>query len=112
MRRYRLALLGSAVAPALGLALAMHRSTSIAIPAARAMPARGLPTLLTTEGGSRFAIRPAAVVFLGDGSGGLGRLGRRERGSIHWTRWTGRAAFGRGTVWLNNCLPDCAQATY
>ena len=68
-----------------------------------------LPRLLIIEGSNQFAVRPHEVEFLGDGSGILGRLsGEHPPGSLHWTSWTLGGANAHGTVWINDCKPDCA----
>jgi hypothetical protein len=30
----------------------------------------------------------------------------------HWSRWTASSAFARGTLWVDNCQPNCAAGHY
>jgi hypothetical protein len=71
-----------------------------------------LPTLLTVGDGNSFAVRPLTIGYTGDGTGVIGKLGPKRRGRWHWQSWTGSSAFGTGTVWLDDCVPDCARGTY
>lgn len=57
----------------------------------------GLPRLLTEDSSSDFAVRPALIIPTGDGSGRIGKFGKRGR-SIHWSAWTTSTASGVGTV--------------
>jgi hypothetical protein len=72
-----------------------------------------LPGLLTGEPGKVFVVRPPEVAYTGDSTGFLGGFdgnGRyRHDGHLKWSRWTATEALGTGAVWLDNCLPDCAQ---
>jgi hypothetical protein len=79
--------------------------------------ATGLPDLLTGTGHGRpFAVRPAQIIYTGDGSGVLGGFsghGPLPRfGALKWTSWTQRQALGSGAVWLDDCMPNCAQGTF
>jgi hypothetical protein len=76
-----------------------------------------LPTLLTQIGhGSTFAVRPAQVIYTGDGSGILGGFSGngplRRFGRLNWSLWSHRRAAGSGAVWLDDCTPNCAQGTF
>lgn len=76
-----------------------------------------LPGLLTQTGhGSPFAVKPAQIVYTGDGSGVLGGFsgtGRYPRfGRLSWSSWNRRQALGSGAVWLDNCEPSCAGGTF
>jgi hypothetical protein len=31
---------------------------------------------------------------------------------MRWSQWNPTQATGHGAVWLNNCLPDCADGTF
>ena len=78
--------------------------------------AAGLPTLLTQIGrGNHFLVRPAQIVYTGDGSGILGGFNRGgpypRFGSLRWSLWNRQQAVGSGAVWLDNCSQDCAQGT-
>jgi hypothetical protein len=79
--------------------------------------AQALPGLLTQTGhGPPFAVRPAQIVYTGDGSGVLGGFsgtGPYPRfGSLSWSTWNRRQARGTGAVWLDNCEPSCAEGTF
>ena len=30
----------------------------------------------------------------------------------HWSHWTASSAFARGTLWVDNCQPNCAAGHY
>jgi len=77
----------------------------------------GLPKLLAD--GPHFTltwqVRPAHIVYTGDGSGVLGGFngtGVAHPGSITWLSWTATRATGTGAVWLDDCKPDCAEGTF
>jgi hypothetical protein len=76
-----------------------------------------LPGLLTQIGsGSTFRVRPAQIIYTGDGSGILG--GFTGKGPLHhfgalkWSLWGQSQAVGSGAVWLDDCEPNCAQGTF
>jgi hypothetical protein len=75
-----------------------------------------LPTLLTIGGGA-FRVRPTTIDYTGDGTGVIGILPRARprgsagRGSLAWRYWTQTSAYGVGTIWLDDCTPDCAAGT-
>ena len=109
MPRAALTLMVGRGASAIAVALA-------ALPPASASAAR-LPTLLTQIGhGNTFAVRPAQVIYTGDGSGILGGFSGtgplRRFGRLHWSLWSYRRAAGSGAVWLDDCTPNCAQGTF
>jgi hypothetical protein len=79
--------------------------------------AEGLPGLLTQTGhGPPFAIRPAQIVYTGDGSGVLGGFTGKgpfpRFGRLLWPSWTDTQARGSGAVWLDDCTPNCAEGTF
>jgi hypothetical protein len=79
--------------------------------------AEGLPGLLTQTGhGPPFVVRPAQVVYTGDGSGVLGGFTGKgpfpRFGRLSWPSWTDAQAQGSGAVWLDDCTPNCAQGTF
>jgi hypothetical protein len=85
--------------------------------AATALAQGALPTLLGNwvKGPSKLLVRPAQIVYTGDGSGILGGFdGGKGKGFGHltWTRWTTGSAFGHGADWIDDCRPDCAGGTY
>jgi hypothetical protein len=89
----------------------------MALAACSATSAEALPGLLTQIGrGSSFAVRPAQVIYTGDGSGVLGGFtGKgplRHFGQLRWSSWTNSQARGSGAVWLDDCTPNCAQGTF
>jgi hypothetical protein len=90
---------------------------TIAAAVAGSALAQGLPTLLgnSPQGPDKLLVRPAQIVYTGDGSGILGGFdgGRGEGfGHLRWTKWTAGSAFGHGADWINDCRPDCADGTY
>jgi hypothetical protein len=85
----------------------------IALGLCAAALAEGSPGLLTAQDGS-FGVRPATIVYTGDGTGIIGRLGKgsKAKGGIDWELWGPLVAYGVGTVWLDDCTPDCADGTF
>jgi hypothetical protein len=82
-------------------------------PTATSVSGRSSPFLvvrprLLKESFGAFAIRPAVVTPSGDGSFTIGLFG----GRIHWRAWTAGRAFGVGTVWIDNGIPNEAQGTF
>lgn len=76
-----------------------------------------LPTLLgnSIKGPSKLLVRPAQIVYTGDGGGILGGFdGGKGKGFGHlrWTRWTTGSALGHGANWIDGCRPNCAQGTF
>jgi len=83
-----------------------------------------LPTLLTADFATTFAIRPALITPSGDGSTIIGGqaawVGRNpdphkpssQLGHIDWTSWTASNAAGSGVYWSDNGVPDEADGTY
>jgi hypothetical protein len=85
--------------------------------AGSALAAGTLPRLLgnNLKGPSQLLVRPAQIIYTGDGSGILGGFdGGKGKGfgHLHWTRWTTGSAFGHGADWIDGCRPDCADGTY
>lgn len=79
--------------------------------------AAGLPRLLTQIGrGDQFLVRPAQIVYTGDGSGVLGGFDGRgpypRFGRLRWSLWNRQRALASGAVWLDDCTPNCAQGTF
>jgi hypothetical protein len=90
---------------------------TIAVAVAGSALAQGLPTLLgnAAKGPTKLLVRPAQIVYTGDGSGILGGFdGGRGKGFGHlrWTKWTTGSAFGHGADWIDDCRPDCADGTF
>lgn len=60
-------------------------------------------------------VRPAHILYTGDGSGRLGGFdgtGAAHPGDLKWTTLTRTQATGSGAVWLDNCTPDCADGKF
>jgi hypothetical protein len=61
-------------------------------------------------------VRPAQIIYTGDGSGLLAGRGTRSRrpkfGRLHWTSWNATEGRAFGADWADNCLPDCADGTF
>ena len=60
-------------------------------------------------------VRPASILYTGDGSGILGGFdgtGIGHPGHLRWLSWTTERAVGSGAVWIDNCNPDCASGTF
>lgn len=79
--------------------------------------ARSLPKLLNGYVKHPFQIRPRSISFTGDGTGYAGRIYTGARavnppGSLHWTSWNSGRAYGVGTIWINNGIPDDADGTF
>jgi len=96
-------------------------ATAVALAIVAAASARSaalpLPTLYGSEAGNHYGwfVRPAEIGYTGDGSGNLGGLHRSHSlpwGALTWTSWTRTQALGGGTVWLDDCNPDCASGTF
>src|SRR5947209_6570154 len=79
----------------------------LAAPAAAA----ARPTLLTGDGHT-FSVRPQTIIYTGDGTGIIGELPRKEAGEWQWRNWKSGSAYGVGTIWLDDCIPNCAAGTY
>jgi hypothetical protein len=102
---------------ALIVALVTAAAAAVAVPAGSALAAGTLPTLLGNwvKGPDKLLVRPAQIIYTGDGSGVLGGFdGGKGRGFGHltWTRWTTGSAFGHGADWIDDCRPDCADGTF
>jgi hypothetical protein len=96
-----------------GIALVVVLATLMPVSASAA----GLPGLPSGTGhGSPFVVRPAQIVYTGDGSGVLGGFSGRgplpRFGRLKWSSWTRGQALGSGAVWLDNCTPSCAQGSF
>jgi hypothetical protein len=71
------------------------------------------PGLLKDTFSNTFAIRPATVIPVGDSSFLIGKLFKTHRGhAIAWSEWSARKAYGVGTVWIDNGIPNEAQGTF
>ena len=71
------------------------------------------PGLLKQDFANVFTIRPGTVIPSGDSSFLIGKLFSTKRGhAVHWTLWTSTRAFGQGTVWIDNGIPNVAMGTF
>ncbi len=78
-----------------------------------------LPKLLAdAPHGYSWQVRPAHIVYTGDGSGVLGGFDgsaaghAAHPGHLTWSTWTTTRAQGSGAVWIDNCTPDCADGKF
>jgi len=76
-----------------------------------------LPKLLGLSGRTdKLLVRPAEIIYTGDGSGVLGGFDGTGLGGhfghLHWSSWTANQAVGGGAVWLDNCTPNCASGRF
>jgi hypothetical protein len=76
-----------------------------------------LPTLLGDGAQFRLTwqVRPASILYTGDGSGILGGFdgaGIKHPGHLKWLTWTTGDATASGAVWIDNCSPSCANGTF
>jgi hypothetical protein len=53
-------------------------------------------------------VKPATIVYTGDGTGFLGGASARRGSHIRWTEWTAQVALGTGFNRVHNCIPICA----
>ena len=88
---------------------------ALAVPAASA--SAPLPTLLgdTAHFHLTWQVRPASILYTGDGSGILGGFdgtGAKHPGHLKWQSWSADRAEGSGAVWLDECKPSCANGTF
>lgn len=89
----------------------------MAVSAAAASGSRTLPVspiyLGATAASHALKVRPATIVYTGDGTGLLaGAHVSRHSSPIRWRKWTTRVALGSGYNQLNDCRPDCADGTF
>lgn len=90
---------------------------ALALIACSTASAWALPGALTQiEHSPPFVVRPAQIVYTGDGSGVLGGFtGKgplRNFGQLRWSTWNDSQARGAGAVWLDDCTPNCAEGTF
>jgi hypothetical protein len=97
----------------------MRRAVMIAFSLALVLAVPGvaaarLPAVLT-EHNPAFQVRPATIDYTGDGSavvGGLNGSGPRHLGRLKWTTYNERQGSATGLLWINNCMPDCADGRF
>jgi hypothetical protein len=92
---------------------ALVATVTVMLASCGAAAAHGLPRLLTEQDSNSFAVRPLTISYTGDGTGIIGRFPHRKRpGSLDWKTWTRNAAYAVGTIWLDDCTPDCARGIF
>lgn len=98
-------------------ALLIVVTVGLLVPSARA--GHPLPELLGSgvDGtGAGLLVRPAEILYTGDGSGELGGFDGTGKngdvGHLRWSSWTRKRAFGTGAVWLDDCTPNCAAGRF
>lgn len=101
----------------LHLSAAMCGALMLVAFTACAAASTGLPRLLADgpHWRYRWEIRPAHIVYTGDGSGVLGGFdgtNAAHPGHLTWTSWTQQRAQATGAVWIDDCSPDCANGTF
>ena len=83
--------------------------------------AGSLPTLATGAPpgyGPRYAVRPHTIWYTGDSTGILGEIANtvpavgKRPGFLRWKTWNRHRAFAVGTLWGNDCRPDCASGRF
>lgn len=85
--------------------------------ASSALAAGSLPKL-ATGWFPRYAVRPHTIYYTGDSTGTIGVLPHgapavgQQPGFLHWTTWNHVRARAVGTVWVKNCVPDCAASRF
>ncbi len=82
-------------------ALTVHSPQS---PQAPLVSARRLPVGYNGLDGWRHGRIRLAVIYVGGSTAFL-----RIR---HWSHWSGTSASARGTLWVDNCRPDCASGHF
>lgn len=79
---------------------------------APAVAAAKLPGVWT---GPRFVVRPHIIDYTGDASaivGGSDGSSINHPGHLKWTTYNKRQGIATGTIWIDNCLPDCADGRF
>lgn len=77
-----------------------------------AIAAAKLPAVLTE---ARFVVKPATIDYTGDASalvGGLDGTSIRHPGHLKWTTYNKRQGIANGLLWIDNCMPNCAQGRF
>lgn len=70
---------------------------------------------VTSEGSAPPKVKPATIVYTGDGSAlfaGATKVSKTNFGSLHWSKWNKKKAVGSGANWLNDCKPNCAGGKF
>jgi hypothetical protein len=77
-----------------------------------AIAAARLPTVLTD---GRFVVKPSTIDYTGDFSalvGGRDGTSIRHPGHLKWSTYNKRQGIADGLLWVDNCLPNCAQGHF
>lgn len=93
---------------------AVSLASALAVLALTPAVAQALPKVLTQQRVA-WKVRPNTISYTGDGTaiiGGAGGVSARYPGRLRWTTYTARQGVARGTVWLDDCNPDCATGTF
>lgn len=90
-------------------------AVTAAVLGAPAAAAARLPGVLTQDAHHPFVVRPAVIGYTGDGTGLIGGTdgtSAQHPGHLRWPTYNDRQGVGRGTVWLNDCDPSCAEGEF
>ncbi len=94
-------------------ALSVAGALALQLAAGAPAEARSVPKVLTQDSTSTFGVRPSTIGYTGDGTGYIGKKPWGSRpGSVKWGKWNHKRARGVGTIWLNNCSPDCSRGEF
>jgi hypothetical protein len=88
----------------------------VAVPAALASGSAlpKLPSQIGPTSAGDLKVKPASIVYTGDGSAflaGAARSNHRDK-PLKWSSWTSSAGDGSGFNWVNNCNPNCAAGKF
>lgn len=73
---------------------------------------RPYPTVMT-GGTPVFQVRPATIIFaMSLIVGGPDATSPRHPGHLRWTTYNDHQGIAVGTVWINDCTPDCAHGSF
>lgn len=67
------------------------------------------------DGAHGFEVKPATILVSGNGSAWLGGDGYGDGGDygkIRWTKFRRSGARGDGRIFINDCVPTCADGTF
>ena len=75
--------------------------------------AASLPKLANGES-ARFSVRPHSILLSADGALYVGgsKSSSGKVGAIAWSSWGSSRARGSGSLWVNNCKPDCVSGKF
>jgi hypothetical protein len=73
-----------------------------------------LPSQIGPSSKGDLKVKPASIVYTGDGSGFLAgaRQSKHRDKPLKWSSWTSSAGNGSGFNWVNNCNPNCASGKF